>query len=1135
MIKLILLLLISPSVYAFPAAEGASAISALISVLGVTITSLLPSNSKKRKSKDSVRAVGFFALISFVLLLVSLSYVYLQSSNYTELVERSNQSRPDLMIDGGLKNFNSKDYLSDNDIKEGDLEEYYNENKNLRLTYAEYLERRVNGYDLISTYYPENGFMKFPIEVSKVASSDMNDVISHVSESKNKYVYASEIPFFSIVGSYITYKELGIKTPWLNIGIQGLRQDLSPERNESLYVNDFDLFEMEPVDIRNQREIRETHTVFNARNLSSLSILLMTDREIKEAINFSEKTVFVSYDDDYRYRLIEQRLKGMNVPFKFLKGGLGEGHFFKGDGNSLTPEYFGFAKEVSAKKAMELYVGSQSIYFICTNEGHCSQDLPKDRTIKIDFHKMSIAKREFFVDSLDSRNKYIIVSDNQETAGNAIILGYYFSKSDKKLLGNLKTPYFFSLEYITREMLANKYDSLEHYRGDDFVTMLAAKTELIMSSASENLGSSIILLVLMGLLSRIIILPIQRSTFAGYYAHEPSKSKVIISAILVFLFVVSIYQFTNYLSATHAVPMSDIVILESFKDVLVVVFGGLLILQAFLSFSTDKKMAGFMVLVVAFLLHESYISAIESPTLLVLTVGEAVAVLFQVPYFIGFRKKLYLADKGVFIDKFNGIKPQPGKWFQTIDYVDPSKKGYLFKHSSYEFVLKFLKDDVDYILRSCDDSIFEEKMAGINDSFICKKGDIRNNIERLNLSHYWIQEYVKAECYGVASSKPTFDSDFTFLESHKNNATEGIGQEYAYKYTDVKIPAAHKDLIERIDKIEKKLSSYVNIEYCIKDNKVYILQVRKIYNKFADESSIYPRRMSEFKLAESFMVNCSPITGSIIETVTGGDYKFIGSYLFERKNKGFKKLLFSQAKIDNILIQLNEIELKIKRNSINGIQSEVISNLLLIYSDVYRLTQSLQNSDVVISVPEIVTNGSGNDLDLCTNKDISDRMVIIKGKRDSLHYLSLYATALIEKVVRQLISGEIKNYNILNLSEGIISEAGDYKMQLQDSGSDIKVIVDGDFTGYLHDCNNEYLEEEKVIVIGEEVGSSWVKRLENVGAIISAYGHKLSHLSITAKESNIPYIVVGAKNYKKLETINDENKISIKNIKKMLS
>lgn len=1141
----LVLISFTPFAYCFPIAESSSVLSALLSVIASLIGGMYP--GIKYYKKDSSKSFILNIVLFILLLIVSLSLfrVIFKSDEFTEFAI---QSRPVLINEHLHKirtSFDNQKYNFE------DYKEYVNNNQIL-VDINDYYQNNLKDYKLINLDYKEGDIFNFPYNLSPLKlnvekKEDLETLISLANKQKGKLLLVSVNSLKSFDISKKIYLSTGYAVPVsANYKFEHSNDLKDLLSKKGIEVNN--IFESELIELRNLEEVIQAHTLENAKLLSVADLYNMTDKDIISYLSQFKSPIFVSYSED-DYVFAENRFKriNQNLPkYSYLKGGLKE-HFNRGE--SLTPKYLNRGKYLSAEFAMEEYTKDANVRFICTERKYCSDNLPKEATYYFSYRELGRELAKEKIQNLSNQYRYILLSNNQETDGNSILTGYWLNKSGKTVVGILPISDFFSFEYVRHMIIKEDNISLSEYRKNYQEKFLNDLTLSFQLKSIIDQHGWLISFALLGVLFEIFLIKLLFNLYNFYYkhSHNPNSTKVILSSITVISTIVFMFYSLSSLITDYGVMSHktiDILEQSEWKKWLAISFVLMSVYQSYISFPTSKINFYFASTLLVSIYLLGLIDGIIFPILVFLITSKITSTLVQLPFYLKFKKLNKLHQKGIYIEPFRDMPNLSSKWLLANNVQ--KTEGALFnivKNDNSKYIKDYLQQKMQghlkYIVRSCSSLSVENNLAGYYNSIICSFEQIQEKIDILRnqgLDFVWVQPYYSTIHNGVAKTLPPYYQDISLHIGQGDVATEGKKevQSKIISRKEVKIFGKNEPGVDLLLKAEKIYKEPVQIEFGFDGNKSILYQVR-LSNE--TDKKLFKSDLNKYILAESFLCKSTYLTGSILEYITNKDFLFVNGFLFEKLNRRYKKLWVKSNKLLEINKKLTEIEDRMLKDNLLPITYYyLIHDLLNEYKKIYKISQSFNffiNKNDINALNSIFNADycplNGEEMEISSlRKELSSITKFFNCNNKELSFRD-YNHALIVKV-SYLLHWSIKKYvsfvNISNpwdlkieniLSEDFILEAkAIYDQQPITQKMENNVIVPGKIKGKILYIDPKQTIEEilsdknepKYIFAGEEISSGWVKHLDRCSGIISIYGHSSSHLAISAKELNIPYIKV---------------------------
>lgn len=827
LIAIIGLILVSNNCYAFPVIEGVNVITSMIGVLLTIIVSIFPKFINNKNNK----ALILLSLFSGILL-----YLYInQTIEKNDEVLTSIQSRP--------SNIKNTDKFNIENI-----EDFNRYNKNIEITQNDLY--KIDNLNILNIDN-DNSLEQYPTNINKNYKSNENLIIS----SKNM-IKAANYSYENYKRNKVINRVVKIDFWKSNVGNKKI-EIKNPFDNNVTFV-----------DIRSNQDIIETHTLENAIKWSISDFYHMSDKQIINWFNNHKNIVFISFKDiDGNYETLEYRLKDIKgLNYHYVKGGL---NYYFNKGYTITPKYLNYNVMINPLDAMEMYTKDKKIKFICSNK-KCIDNLPSEDTYIIEIKDNKKENIINYIKSLNSDFRYITVSDNQETDGNAILIGYWLTQQNKKYIGKLPLYQRFSLEYIKSKIL--KDNSLNNYRDNNkYINFLDNISNKINKELKNKKEINILFLFFMiGFFIRLLFIKYQNKISKNYYITNKNNN-IIMSLIFIVISIFGIYyliyDFIHYYQI-----LIDINFNNNDNNLLQSILILLLSIQIILMLNINKKSIFIIMCLIGLKLLDLY--NLHPLELTYLIGSESVVLIVQMYWYCKYKKNINLSKLGIYKININqNNNKYPEKWLNVIKFLN-KENGILIdltkEYQSYIDNYKF-KNKL-YIIRSCDINDNENKLAGYYHSKVAEIKNINSvidEIKSLGCCYIWIQEYIECFYYGVYS---TYNKDFNkdlILVGKNNNVTEG--------YASIELNEKNKEykvIKNKMREIEKYYKSPVVVEFGYNNNKVYIFQIR-IMNDFG--KLLYPENINNYIVGDNFIPLCSSITGNFYQEITKNNYKYYTS------------------------------------------------------------------------------------------------------------------------------------------------------------------------------------------------------------------------------------------------------------------
>lgn len=1137
---LIIFLCVSTSTYAFPIAEGISGISTLIGVLSAVIVGVSPKliNNKQNSKK-------YLTLFIILLLMVTglIAYIFVLNNKIYTSFENSIQSRPNL-----IHNYNHKHEIpSFLKLSDEQINSYLHNQNDLIIDIDEYYKNeKYKDFKVVQITGNEEGFLKlsdyahnkslFFFKRNEIQSLEILTEIVKSDPNANIILFSVSI-LESIGVSQKIFEKTGIKLPFVkNFNKEEAKHDLL----EKKLIDIPNVFNEDIIEIRSKYEVRETHTLINAHQMSIDDFYMMTDREIKDYLSKFKKPIFVSYYENEYYSLENRlnKIENIDIDYYYLKGGLKK-HFE--NGGNITPSYFNMDRLIDPLPIMKQYAIDDKVKFICVEKEQCLDNIPRKDTFFFSFRNTDKKIIEQEIYNLPKDFKYVLIANNQETYGNAMYTGYYLNKSGKNVIGFMVLNDAFSLEYIRIFLIKDKNKSLDDYRKhiEQNTIFNVLKLANFLQYLVENFGI-FNTFVGLGLICRLTIFYFQINIYKCYYEYDINSIKILLSTMIVISSLFACFYFLNETLLNHTVIAHNELqkLNEShIKYYIEIFFVLMLIYQTKITFF--NKNYSFLIIssIIVLMFGLGYIGTLCLPILLFFTASEFVALVGQFFYYKKYKKLSFLQKKGVILKLFKTNIDLPEKWLLVNKFTKTN--GVLLKLDVFEIdtIEKYinLKKYNKWIVRSCSSNINENNLAGYYDSKISSSSKLKETIKTYvgKIDYVWVQPFVETKYSGCMQSFSGSVEYFSISKGGYAQATEGLKNTYFERVLRNKSKIKNnqfKKEFKMLRRIEKFFKSPVLIEYGLtKSNKVVIFQIR-----LAKKEERKLLQLENAHLANMICVKNNYLSGSILEVISNNKFSFYNGYLYINKYH-FRYKIYTKEKslyeTNNILnVQIEELK-HIKEYNLLKINNKIIY-LLKIYYNIYMFSQSIIHKKNIFSsiIDMEISEKFGNEFniigDWIVNKNVTQTSQLYS-YRDINHFLIKKINYILSVYLKQygkLLNIDIellKDYTIEELlSEDCKCSNKTYdKTSLFESNIDNSIIVNGDFDGELFFLNTRITIEEQIslldknrkyILVAEEIPSGIVKHLYLFSGLISKYGNELSHVALSAKQMNIPYKIMNS-------------------------
>ncbi|WP_425263221.1 PEP-utilizing enzyme [Vibrio owensii] len=1127
-IALAALLLAAPC-YAFPVVEGASVIGSLAGVLCSLMVGLMPSTSKNIKLVTGM----------IVILFLSLAYIgadVKSDMQQSAIDEFAHLSRPILPSPAeAIKRSQQKELVYDQELFEFSqssidqnlsLEKYYVEREYAEL-YPVFLDYVPGGFNFKPERFAENVEVTDIEKLTEIVERHNGKVALFSSQSTN-LEYAAKA----------AYERTGHRLFKVSLPEFGFSDDekiAEMELNTDLWFQDYDnVYTENLIDVRSA--IEELNTLENAINVSVLDFYVMTDAEITEFLGSIDNPIFVSYHP-HTYTFIHDRLKRLNLDYKMLKGGLDE--LYDRD-YTITPMYLNISRELDPYEVMRDYSESRDLKFICIEEAHCLNNLPVDDTYYFSIRQNGREAVKAKLEELPKNHRYITVSTNLETYGNSVLAGYWLNQSDHTYVGMFSHSDRFSLDFIHIDMMDKQNLLLSEYQ-----EKFSWKQNLIHDSTefvSEFTAGWVVLFLALGAVFRSVLAPIQMQLSKSYY-FKHSQAKTGVASIVLLLALVWAYTGLNGLILNHGlVSHLEITSFEhGVKTVMAALFASMIIFQLSISFPRNRRLKFSMMGLIVGVYLCGLIDHIVTPILFFLIGSELVAILIQLPYYAQYRVQEKLP--GIYFTNYLSRDDSlPEKWRLVNEFNDA--EGFLVsKQATDNSILQAIEFEFEsmskglYLVRSCANDIKESALGGYHESLIVEREDILKTSKAMldsDLDFVWVQPYYQTKHNGVITSISSDAEGIHLAYGQGDSATEG-GKGCLEKVLSQEDMEFFKEL-KLLKAVEKHFESPVQIEFGrTHDDEIILYQVRLLDPLKYEVSKLYKLGKQGIQLHESYLVRSTRMTGSILEEVSNRSIIHVAGYNYLSLKSGYESLYVTKRQYRVIEEKLLSLQSRFEQGEGPLSTMSMIDELIVLYRQIFKLTQSRNGFNEIDSPVRFCQFGAvdGNDLEICAERAVLKHPVLLQDKltyarRDALHNLIVWVNHMLSKLLKEYSTyiglekysdytlSQLKQIGAVNRFEPLpYSPSSLFEEQSQNG----KVIVEGDIEGRPFDIEGVSPEgfmvpdNEKLILVGEEIPSGWVKHLHRFSGIYSIYGHSASHLAISAREMGIPYRTLTRREY----------------------
>lgn len=474
---------------------------------------------------------------------------------------------------------------------------------------------------------------------------------------------------------------------------------------------------------------------------------------------------------------------------------------------------------------------------------------------------------------------------------------------------------------------------------------------------------------------------------------------------------------------------------------------------------------------------------------------------------------------------------------ESKNYKNTEEKKYTLPKECIEALKNYLDPNKVYIFRTVENDSYENNLSGYYDSIITPYEKIEESINyftKNNMKAVWIQIYRNDLIHATIS---TYNHNYTkplFIHNEKSVSTE-ISKENK-EITDEKVI---KKLDKVLKKCEKIFKSPVVIELGYSEKEIQVFQIKKMEEKYGDSLDfnsiavkLFPHYIKDLTLCEDFITKASVLSGTIIEDVFNGKIIFIKGFLFYT-NKICKNKYEDFVSLKGINDSLNHLHENLLKYTKETFHIHYLYNRLISY--MYRTDFYLDEEFYIEDIDNFLPI-NGNEYEICNDRifyfyedNTSKNNQKKYSDRDFTHYLLvkinyIYHFLLKINQSKLKVSCKIDLINQYDLTFLFNEDyrARDTKEHVNYCENDIsyfyenhrlKHIVNGKINGTAWNIDETNLlpplnTETKYILCGEEISSNWIKNLHLFNGIITKYGLEITHFALSAKELNIPYILL---------------------------
>ncbi|MEZ8295852.1 PEP-utilizing enzyme [Vibrio splendidus] len=1106
---LCVLLMSSPQAYAFPLADGAGTLSTLAGVIASLLFAIIPSPSKQQKTWMAIIAVG---VVVFIGMFSALSFYYLQNEKHQSQLDEVRQSRPEIQLNkditaretiyGAPLTATLQNFLREDRIKVFRFEEWKN-------------TRSSDNLELVVVNYRETSLSDKAYTVRHYSDRDKVDFMAFATSTDKQLVLYSFDNQYSVSLAKALFEEEGIKVSILPSQGGYARRTVRPEQQVDLGEGIFRVQHL--YDLRNDKNIKETHTVYNAEIFTTFDLVFTPHWQLKSVFS-DQSPVFTAYYPNYETANFFLEAAGI-THHRFIKGGLQ--HHFLNNKLNLTPDYFN-NRVVTPEQVHKWYINHDKIRFLCMSQGNCLDNLPNEQTFVISYKDMT--RQEYFnaIAQLPKDAFYVTVSNNQETAGLAIMTGYHLIQTDHSYLGELPAYSRFSLEHVRHYIGRNfTYDtSLTEYQNTHYSM---ADFAYEMKGWIDEYGY-LAIFMLAGCVCRVICFPMQFMIYKSYYREVKLGIVSSLLGLMVPVFIILYYLELSALLSDYAViphRQMDTFLNQGATD-LKIVFIALVALQSYLSFPTKPLIYGSIIGLVSGVYLLGYMDPITQPMMMFLLTGEVVSICLQLPFYIQALREQRRQQAGyALIPIKQGISRYPDKWLNLTKTA--SSPGILVssainKDTFFEQVVPRLSS-ASLMVRSASTQDVESALGGYYESYKTDKAyafESLKTLAALGCDYGFIQPFIEAQRYGTVSSIALNGQGMHCVLGAHTSATEGTrtAQEYIIPRSK---PAPLCDELTRIRKtmlkLENTFKSPLLVELALSDTSVVILQVRT--QPDSPTTVLFPLTMDDVVLAEDFLVKSTYTNASILQHISAKQYIGINGYLYRCQTFRSKGGLCTAASNRVLGKEVTDAYLSVTASiSTNpGYWLHQLKEAVDRYERLYKRSQShfIGRQETLYPLMRFRVEASVNELDISgewTVTALEGEQQLLR--RAYIHELIVLNNAMLNLILSKImyceaVPSNLEVRHLLNGDGAVFVDTYEATQPLTQAATD-SVFYPGDFTGALWCAKSKAPPPHAgMVLFGDEIASDWVKDLHLFKAVISLYGHENSHLAISARAMQIPY------------------------------
>lgn len=492
-------------------------------------------------------------------------------------------------------------------------------------------------------------------------------------------------------------------------------------------------------------------------------------------------------------------------------------------------------------------------------------------------------------------------------------------------------------------------------------------------------------------------------------------------------------------------------------------------------------------------------------------------------------------------------------------------------------ILSRLSKNKQYIIRTNSPNKIETKSYGVFEShivypnkeeiaYILKK-ESKKIREQNCLPQFLLQEYIHFDISGVASSYYKDKIDCFHIEYGKNDEVTSGQSHKKYIYNNKHKPIKELKKVDKlIRKVKNKFNKDIIIEWGIKNNKIFLLQVRiiekedkNVIDRYIQESSFYNKK----NIKKSIF--CENQNYPVFLDIDLINYASSGQLLMKKNGFYEKNISVNNLSENEILfnfISLEEnVKLKGKTKFLPHYLKKEIKQLKSIYDikrtidkeklsktlidELYQYSTALyfMNNNRIDNKKSSIVSPSNNNFSITSPRfeehewpekpeeffDLIEYKTILNNKlqtiKEELNFLEISTISKIRKILKKkpypisyraslsLSCEEILNDNIPR-ENILLSREQRLRKIFNEEGNDDTYYVYGNIQGKV--INTDDFKEKNipivlnnsVVIVGKYIPNNIIVDYDKIeGIITNEDTGELSHIVLNAKIHNIPVLI----------------------------